>query len=214
MRPQSNWEGLAVRLAESVTRNIQLVTKETLLIWLRKDEVRAYIFPPSGSPMTSLLKYLGKEREIDMQVERVNSNSFTVNQLPDGSRIIVDSPSETVFALNATAGAAWDACSGRTTLSEVTEEMKRSFDPQVTEELAHAAIDQLREKKLVTTSGFSSRTTRREMIAGLGAVAVPLVVALTVGEQRAHALTTGSKVTTPPKPTPPCNLVCEIEKLL
>jgi hypothetical protein len=144
-----------------------------------------------------------------MHVERANSNAFTVNQLPDGSRIIVDAPGETVFALNATAGAAWDACNGPKTLSQVTEEMQRSFDPQVTEELAHAAVDQLREKKLVTTSGHFSRSTRRELIAGLGAVAIPLVVSLTVGEQRAHALTA---VSTPKQK--PCNIVCIIEKIL
>jgi hypothetical protein len=146
-----------------------------------------------------------------MQIERSNSNAFTVNRLPDGSTIIVDAPGETVFALNATAGAAWDACNGPKTLSEVTEEMQRSFDPQVTEELAHAAIDQLQEKKLVTTSGFFSMRTRREVIAGLGAVAIPLVVSLTMTEQRSHVLAATSKPTTPPKS---CDLVCIIGKLL
>src|SRR5579863_7948336 len=110
-----------------------------------------------------------------MQVERANSDGFMVNQLPDGSRIIVDAPNQTVFALNATAGAAWDACTGSTTVSEVTEKMQRSFDPEVTEEIAVAAIDQLREKKLVSTSGAFSMPTRRQMIQGLGAIAVPLV---------------------------------------
>jgi hypothetical protein len=128
-----------------------------------------------------------------MQIERAISSSLTVNRLPDGSRIIVDAPGETVFALNATAGAAWDACNGPKTLSEVTAEMQRSFDPAVTEELAHAAIDQLQEKKLVRTSGFFSMPTRRAVLAGLGAVAVPLVVSLTLGEQRAHASVANSK---------------------
>jgi hypothetical protein len=122
-----------------------------------------------------------------MHVERLNSTDLVVNGLPDGSRVIVNSNNETVFALNATAGAAWDACSAPTTLAKITEEMRRSFDSSVTEELAEEAILQLQEKNLVSISGKFPRTTRREVLAGLGAVALPLVVSLTVGEQKAHA---------------------------
>ena len=46
-----------------------------------------------------------------MQLERVNPNDLVVNSMPDGSRVIRNSNNETVFALNATAAAAWDACS-------------------------------------------------------------------------------------------------------
>jgi hypothetical protein len=122
-----------------------------------------------------------------MHVERMNSSDLVVNSLPDGSRVIVNSNNETVVALNATAGAAWDACIAPTTLAKVTEEMRRSFDPSVTEELAEEAIRQLEEKNLVSTSGRLPRTTRRAVLAGLSAAALPLVVSLTVGEQKAHA---------------------------
>jgi len=117
----------------------------------------------------------------------MNSSDLVVNSLPDGSRVIVNSNSETVVALNATAGAAWDACIAPTTLAKVTEEMRRSFDPSVTEELAEEAIRQLEEKNLVSTSERLPRTTRRAVLAGLSAAALPLVVSLTVGEQKAHA---------------------------
>ncbi len=56
-------------------------------------------------------------REVDMQVERVSTDGLVINQLPDGSRVIVDEKNEQVFALNTTAGAAWDACSNPTTLA-------------------------------------------------------------------------------------------------
>ena len=133
-----------------------------------------------------------------MQVERANSNDLLVDKLPDGSQLIVDPKNETVFALNATAGAAWDACSGPTTLSRVAEDMQRAFDPRVTEELALQAIQQLQERNLVTTSGSPSTTTRRAFVAklGVGALAAPLVVALTMAQQRAHAQNSGSGVTT------------------
>jgi hypothetical protein len=122
-----------------------------------------------------------------MQIERSNVSDLVVNSLPDGSRIIVNSQNETVFALNATAGAAWDACSKPITLAQLTERMQRCFDPNVTEELAGAAIQKLAEKNLVLLAGTPPKATRREVLAGLGAVALPLVVSLTATEQRAYA---------------------------
>jgi len=122
-----------------------------------------------------------------MLVERTNSDAMVINSLPDGSRIITDSQNERVFAMNATAGAAWDACRVPTTLSNVTGEMQRSLSLEVNEELAEDAILQLEQQKLVRTSGSSTVGTRRKFIATLGAIAVPLVVSLSVTEQRAYA---------------------------
>jgi hypothetical protein len=124
-----------------------------------------------------------------MDIERNAASSFVENSLPDGSRVIVDSQNEKVYALNATAGAAWDACSNSTSLSSVTESMRRAMGADVTEEMAESAILQLQEQNLVATSQPSKRPgpSRRQLIMGIGAVAVPLVVSLTLGEQRAHA---------------------------
>jgi len=139
-------------------------------------------------------------REVHMHVERANSRDLVVNQLPDGSRVIVDPTNERVFALNATAGAAWDACGDPTTLAKVTESMQRSFDPETTMDLAEDAILQLQDKQLVKTSGAHLQATRRKFLATLGAVAVPLVVSLTIADQRAHAVYAASATTT----TKPC----------
>jgi hypothetical protein len=141
-----------------------------------------------------------------MQVERTNPAVLVENKLPDGSRVIVDSANETVFALNATSGAAWDACSMPTTLSRVAEDMRRSLDPAITEEVAEEAILQLQDKNLVNTSGSSSQATRRQFLATLGAVAVPLVVSLTITDQKAHAGTARSApspIHVEPLPIPP-----------
>jgi len=121
-----------------------------------------------------------------MQFERMNSKDLVVNSMPDGSRVIRNSNNETVFALNATAAAAWDACSSANTISGVADEMRRSYDPNVTDELAETCILQFQEKNLVSISG-TPKHTRRAVLAGLSAVALPLVVSLTVGEQKAHA---------------------------
>ena len=122
-----------------------------------------------------------------MQIERLNTKDLVVNSMPDGSRVIRNSKDETVFALNPTAAAAWDACSSATTIAGVAQEMRRSFDPNVTDELAEACLLEFQKKNLVKISGATGKTTRREVLAGLSAVALPLVVSLTVGEQKAHA---------------------------
>jgi hypothetical protein len=137
-----------------------------------------------------------------MQIERTQQDTLVENLLPDGSRMILDSDRETVFALNATAGAAWDACCGPTTLSAVTEQMRRSLNPAVTEEFAEEAILELANRNLVATSGPGSPSTRREVLATLGALAVPLVVSLTLGEQRAYAKVSVSSV----KPCSACSI--------
>jgi|GEM_PF-3459059 len=142
-----------------------------------------------------------------MQVQRNNSDALVVNKLPDGSAVITNNENETVFALNATAGAAWDACSNPTTLAGITESMQRSLNPEVDEALAEEAIRQLQDKNLVTTSSAFS-PTRRQFFATLSAVALPLVVALSIPDQKAYATVATSRPPTrghgplPPQPLP------------
>ncbi len=122
-----------------------------------------------------------------MQVQRGDFDSLAENQLPDGSRILVDQKNETVYALNATAGAAWDACKVPTSLDNVTEKLQSSFGPEVTPEFAEEAILQLQKQNLVTASGGSRMTTRREVLTKFGKAALPIVVAMTLTEQTEHA---------------------------
>jgi len=122
-----------------------------------------------------------------MNFERVNCANLAINSMPDGSQIIRNSEDNTVLALNPTAAAAWDACSSASTIAGVAEAMRSSFDSNVTNELAEASLLELQDKKLVTISGSGFKATRRQVLTGLGAVALPLVVSLTVGEQKAHA---------------------------
>jgi hypothetical protein len=121
-----------------------------------------------------------------MQVERVNNVALSESKLPDGSRVVVDASSETVVAMNATAGAAWDACSQPTTLEGIAAEMHRSgIDPSTAED----AIFQLREKNLVVTSE-PPQPSRRSFIAAMAAV--PVVAAMSMAEQKAFAERAGS----------------------
>src|SRR5277367_53837 len=100
-----------------------------------------------------------------MHIERANSDAFVVNQLPDGSRVIRDTSTDKLYALDPAAGAAWDACSDPTTLENVAQTMQRLFDPKTTEEIAEEAILQLKDHNLVNTSGSPSLGSRRRFLA-------------------------------------------------
>jgi hypothetical protein len=137
-----------------------------------------------------------------VQIDRGPLDVLVENRLPDGSRFLIDRKSETVYALNATASAAWDACSAPTNLRDMTKEMQRSFGPDVTEELAAEAILKLQKMNLVTASIRAPQPTRRAVMTTLGKVALPLVVAMTLTEQRAHAVVATSGVRRTPQPEP------------
>jgi hypothetical protein len=140
-----------------------------------------------------------------MDIQRTNLCSLVVNELPDGSKIIVDSVNNTMFALNPMAAAAWNACRNPTTLASVTAEMRASLHPQTTEEQARQAVFELAEKNLVTTSGWPPQASRRGVLGSLGAaMLLPLVVSLSMAEQRAFAQNAGSRFERPrANPAPP-----------
>jgi hypothetical protein len=122
-----------------------------------------------------------------MMIERRDPSSLSIKEMPDGSRIVLNSSNETVLALNATAAAAWEACDGPTSLAEVTERMQRALGSELTEEIAEQSILKLQEQNLVTTSGAYNQTSRRAVLATLGTIALPLVVSMTVAQQKAYA---------------------------
>ena len=127
-----------------------------------------------------------------MMIERNDSSNLSIKQMPDGSKIIVNSENETVLALNTTAAAAWEACDGPTSLAEVTERMRGALGSELSEEIAEQSILKLQEQNLVTTSGAYNQTSRRAVLAALGTVALPLVVSMTVAQQKAYAYTARS----------------------
>ena len=122
-----------------------------------------------------------------MHIERMHSENLVVQQLPDGSRLLSDHGTGTIHALNATAGAAWDACDSASTVADVTEKMQQSLNATVSEELAELAISELEANNLVKTSGATLADSRRRFIWQAGMAAVPLVIAMTQSEQRAYA---------------------------
>lgn len=122
-----------------------------------------------------------------MHVERADSSSLVETKLPDGSRVVVDTRNDAVIAMNASAGAAWEACSQPTTLSAIAADLEKAG---MNAEAAEDAVFQLRDKKLVTTSE-PPKPSRRRFMAGM-AVTVPIVAAMSLAEQKAFAERCGS----------------------
>ncbi|HEX4029621.1 MAG TPA: PqqD family protein [Terracidiphilus sp.] len=150
-----------------------------------------------------------------MEIQREHFDSLAENHLPDGSRLLIDHKNETVYALNATAGAAWDACSAPTSLHDVTKQMQTSFGSEVTPDFAEEAILQLQKQNLVTAPMGARQTTRREVLTKFGKAALPIVVAMTLTEQTEHAAYASSGQSNPPTSNPPggskpCNIILKI----
>src|ERR1039458_1483402 len=104
-----------------------------------------------------------------MQAKRIHSADLAVENLPDGSTAIFDAANKTVYSLNASAAAAWEACGDTTSLAQIVGKMQRSFNPGVTEEVALEALLQLEEKGLVETiAPPPPGPTRRSVVATAG----------------------------------------------
>jgi Prealbumin-like fold domain/Coenzyme PQQ synthesis protein D (PqqD) len=145
---------------------------------------------------------------LELTIARSGSSELIVQALPDGSAAIFEVATRNVYSLNPSAAAAWEACASPTTLSQLTAAMSRRLNAPVTEDLAHEAVSELVAAGLVSvTPAERLGTSRRAMLKHAGA-ALPVVLALTGAQQRAHAQGAGSgpvatplTTTTGPSPT-------------
>jgi hypothetical protein len=138
----------------------------------------------------------------DFLFTQTNVSHLLIEKLSDGTTAILDTNSKSVYSLNASAAAAFEACRGTVSAAQVAETMQSILGTPVTEDLALAAIAQLEEHGLASSSvpeDVASVASRRSLLKRIGAVggaAVPVVLALTAAEQRASAFQQGSGTTT------------------
>lgn len=124
-----------------------------------------------------------------------------VAKLPDGSTALLHRETNTVYSLNATATAAWEACSAPVEISGVVESMRASLGADVTEDVALESLEQLKQKGLLKTADLPSRSSRRAALATAAGILAPVVLALTSAEQKAYADMSMSPPPTSAKPT-------------
>lgn len=131
--------------------------------------------------------------QLELEVVQTESDVRIVERLPDGSTAVFDGNSKTVYSLNVSAAAAWEACRNKATLGQIMQAIETALNAPVTEEAALAAVSQLEEAGLVTASYpgrlSASEASRRSLLKAVGALgaAAPLVLALKASEQRAFA---------------------------
>lgn len=134
--------------------------------------------------------------QLELEVAQTESDVRIVERLPDGSTAVFDGNSKTVYSLNVSAAAAWEACRNLATLDQVRRAIEQALNGPVTEEATLAAISQLEEAGLVTVSYPDKSSpvdaSRRSLLRAVG-VAAPLVLALTASEQRAFAALKSAK---------------------
>jgi Prealbumin-like fold domain/Coenzyme PQQ synthesis protein D (PqqD) len=139
---------------------------------------------------------------LELEIARSGSSELVVQALPDGSTAIFEVATRNVYSLNPSAAAAWESCASPTTLSQLAAAMSRRLNAPVTEDLAHEAVSELVAVGLVrVTPAERLGTSRRAMLKQAAGVALPVVLALTGAEQRAHAQVVGSPPVAPPGTT-------------
>jgi len=115
--------------------------------------------------------------------------------MSDGSIAVFEKQTKGVFFLNATAAAAWEACEDQADAASVARSMEAALKTSVSVETARAALAELEEKHLVescdlASSDVAALASRRTIVKTMGATAaalVPVVLAMTAGEQKAYA---------------------------
>jgi hypothetical protein len=124
--------------------------------------------------------------------QRLESDKLILEQLLD-ELMIFDPDRNKAFCLNQTAAFVWRHCDGKTTVSEMTELLRRDWGKPVDERVIWFALDILSKDGLLApfpALSVGTGITRRDVLQKLGtgaAMAVPLVTVLFVNPAKAHA---------------------------
>jgi hypothetical protein len=151
---------------------------------------------------------------VQRRYQRTRSDRFLIERLPDGSATIFDRQTEAVHSLNQTAALIWECCAEPATPADIAEVIERATGiadatAAVTEGLAQltgAGLISVVAAKGVAADAPADRSRRTALLL-VGATSVgfiaPLVVTMTLTEQRAFAQGAGSPTpTATPTPTP------------
>jgi hypothetical protein len=107
-----------------------------------------------------------------------------IDELPD-EVLVYDLDRHKAHCLNQTAALVWKHCDGRTSVSQIAEQLAKELGAPVDEKLVWFALDQLGRDHLLAEGVVPPPTmkgmTRRQMVRALGlaaVVAVPLITSI------------------------------------
>jgi hypothetical protein len=131
--------------------------------------------------------------------QRLQSSEWVSENFSDGSVVLLENTTKTIHSLDATAAAALASCGDPAGLSDVVLAMQSSLKRPVTESEALAALEQLQHAGLVTCRNADDGgvRSRRDLLRAMGTAAgasAPMVLSLTVAEQKVYAQGVGSGI--------------------
>lgn len=101
-------------------------------------------------------------------------------------KLIYDLEINRAFSLNETMSLVWQECSGKKTVSEISESIGKKLNSQIPDDFVWTALEQLKAENLLLDEGLENLSfalsTRREVIKKAGiaaAVALPAIISLT-----------------------------------
>jgi hypothetical protein len=112
-------------------------------------------------------------------------SSLIVKEIEDET-LVYDLEADKAHCLNVTAARVWKSCDGKTTVSEIAEQLGSSLNQPVDESVVWLALDQLEKFKLLEKAPVAparlSGMSRRQAVRALGvaAIVLPMVTSLVV----------------------------------
>lgn len=125
-------------------------------------------------------------------VPKARTENIVVTELKD-ELLVYCLNTHKAFCLNKTAAAVYQTTDGKKSTSEIAETLSKDFKSPVTEEFVSFALEELKDKDLISFSGVNkislNTQSRREIIRKIGlatVVALPVITML-VAPKAAHA---------------------------
>jgi coenzyme PQQ synthesis protein D (PqqD) len=121
-----------------------------------------------------------------MKVQPLARQSSLIVKEIENETLVYDLESDKAHCLNVTAARVWKSCDGRTTVSEIAEQLGSNLDQPVDESVVWLALDQLEKLKLLEKAPVAparlSGMSRRQAVRALGvaAIVLPMVTSLVV----------------------------------
>ncbi|HKO96935.1 MAG TPA: PqqD family protein [Pyrinomonadaceae bacterium] len=105
----------------------------------------------------------------------------------ENETLVYDLESDQAHCLNDTAAQIWKNCDGRTTVTDISQQLSKGLNAPVDENVVWLAIDQLEKFKLLEApvakpAAYSGGMSRRQVVRALGVAAImlPMVTSIVV----------------------------------
>lgn len=139
-----------------------------------------------------------------MNKNPISRRDNIVLQEMEGEVLIYDLGNDKAFCLNETSAFVWQACDGKTSVSEIAQDLNKKFKTDANEDLVWLALDQLKKENLIENGdelpNHFAGMSRREAVRKVGLaslIALPVIMAVAAPTARAAASICGAQYLAP-----------------